>query len=210
MESLTFDRLADFDHEEDMRRFERIYVDNFPPYDRKPFATFARLQDHLTVYVARQDARLIGFGVMLPLPNTPAHYMSYLAVDRPHQGRGVGEQFFRHIVRDLAATTQSQALVWEVDVPHAANVDSLRRVRFYERQGAELIPFVTGYVMPTGPDTTIPMRLMWSPVRDITPPARVLQARAWIEGIYTAVYGHWRHLLPPILRGLPEAYGENT
>ena len=202
MANLTFGKLEDFTDETDMHHFERIYVENFPPYDRKPFAMFAQLQDRITVYVAREQQLMIAFGVVLPLPQMPAYYMSYFAVDQDKHGQGIGSRLFQYVIQDLHDNTSSQALVWEVEVPHTGDPIALSRVQFYERQGAELIAAITSYVMPTGPDTFMPMRIMWCPVRELMPPAILAQGREWIEGIYAAVYTRWPHLLTQILEGL--------
>jgi hypothetical protein len=81
------------------------------------------------------------------------------------------------------------ALVWEVEAPEAdpAHIHN-RRIRFYERHGARVVRMANTYRMPAGDDDTIPLRLMWIPVRGRTHPPDRAEVAAWIDDIYDLVY----------------------
>lgn len=143
---------------------------------------------------------ILGFASLVRLPKAPAMYLVYLAVDDRMQGQGLGAQMFGHLAATLTASTDCNALVWEVHPPRPddpAHNDS-RRIRFYERQGAELLALGQPYQMPTPDGRIVPMRLMWLPLRGRTTPPTKTEVIAWVAGIYAWVYPGQDDLLATI------------
>jgi hypothetical protein len=86
---------------------------------------------------------------------------------------------------------------------HAQN----RRLRFYERQGAQLLRQIPNYVMPSmiDPDRTVPARLMWCPVRGPLREVSLAEAMGWLRALYACSYPDHPDLCEQIVAGLTEA-----
>lgn len=205
MPDVVLERLVDLDNAEDMGRFRQIYEDNFPDYDRKPMQLFYDWRDVLRIYIARHDGQCIGFAVTCLFDNCPAAFMSYLAIDRRHQGKGIGSRLLSHVLSRLADDTSAEALIWEVE-PEESQEDhpSNRRIQFYERHGAKVIAEIQNYQMPAATDhPPIPMRLMWANLGGRTPVLTHSHIRHWIEGLFDTIYVHHPELRDIALADLP-------
>jgi len=77
----------------------------------------------------------------------------------------------------------------EPENPLDALDDATRRIRFYERHGAQIITETGHYLMPTSNgQPPIPMRLMWANLDGRTPLLTLDEIRRWIQGIFETVY----------------------
>jgi ribosomal protein S18 acetylase RimI-like enzyme len=151
--------------------FRRIYEQSFPASERA--ATDHVLADVATggrlAYRAGSGRALLGFGVLLQLTTVDALLLEYLAVDPATRSRGVGSVLLGAIVADLRSRAQPPSgVVLEVE-PAAGPPDEEairgRRIRFYEDNGATIVPGAPRYAVPDltgGPH--LPFTLMWLPV----------------------------------------------
>jgi ribosomal protein S18 acetylase RimI-like enzyme len=145
--------------------------------------------------VAWLGGELIGLTTLVPLGGTAAHYMEYLAVDPGQRSLGVGGLLLRHVRADLAATApESAGIVLEVEDPDAAagaeRMLRLRRIAFYERNDASLVPCALDYRAPslTGGE---PIRdlLMWLPLLASAPELSGARLRDCVAAILVEGYG---------------------
>jgi GNAT superfamily N-acetyltransferase len=164
-----------------------IYEDGFAEHQR---AEFAELTDHrqegefglVLVRHGRRADGPCGFAMLRPLGRTGMVFLRYFVVDGRERGQGLGGIMWDRLTARLRADGFG-LLVFDVDDPdepgHGPDEVSIRsrRISFYERHGARLLP-VCGYRTPhvaehgqddtglddpspddTGPDWT-PMLLM--------------------------------------------------
>jgi len=186
--------------DEQLTRVRAIYESNFPLVMQKPFAIIAQGSRNgaVTLLVARDQTQpqtgepIVGIATLAHLPRTPVLYLGYFAVDLPWQNQGIGRQLFWFMVRFVTENAAVDAMVWEVEAPepgHPAHIRN-RRIRFYEQLGAQVVTLASTYRMPDNtPDGgTIPLRLMWLPMRGRQHPPDRAEVAAWISDIYDLVY----------------------
>jgi GNAT superfamily N-acetyltransferase len=120
------------------------------------------------------------------LGDTRLAFIPYCAVDRVHQGCGVGQGFFAYVRQRLAAENCAEVLLWEIEVPDD-DPDSLRqrRLRFYEKLGAQVVDHARGFRVPdvTACGELMPMWLMYLPVGDTPPANDWSNAYAWVDAL---------------------------
>jgi GNAT superfamily N-acetyltransferase len=146
----------------------RIYEEGFPPHQRAEFSavTDERRDGELALALVR-GGQPRGFALLRPLGGTGWIFLRYFVVDEDQRGQGIGGLMWDQLTARLRGEGFA-LLVFDVDDPDEpgcgpgqARVRS-RRIRFYQRHGAGLLP-VTGYrtphADPGAPDWT-PMLLM--------------------------------------------------
>jgi GNAT superfamily N-acetyltransferase len=164
----------------------QIYEEGFPPHERADFAavTVERRADELALALVGDWGEARGFALLRPLGGTGWMYLRYLVVDGARRSQGLGGQLWELLTARLRDTGYT-LLVWDVEDPDEPGCDPgdvalrWRRIRFYQRQGGELLP-VTGYRTPAvapGHTDWLPMRLMAAPlVTRPAAPAAVVEA----------------------------------
>lgn len=164
-----------------------IYEDGFAPHLRADFAGL--LEDRAFALV---DDAPIGFAVLRPLADTGWVFLRYFVAGS--RGRGVGSLLWSHVTRamDEAGFTR---MVHDVEDPDESGVDAdevvvrNRRIAFYERNGALLLP-VADYLPPHGDEEPHPLRLMAVDLdRSPTPLITGEPLRAVVEAVYEHRYG---------------------
>jgi GNAT superfamily N-acetyltransferase len=158
----------------------RIYEEGFPPHQRADFAEVSdRRQDgELALALVHRDqpfsGQPCGFAMLRPLGPTGWIFLRYFVVEHHQRGQGLGGVLWDRLTARLGEDGFT-LLVFDVDDPaepgrgpDEVSIRS-RRISFYERHGARLLP-VSGYRAPDvaphaasqddeGADWT-PMRLM--------------------------------------------------
>ena len=139
-----------------------------------------------------EDHEPLGLSFASVLAEAPALYLQFLAVRRDLRGGGLGRVLWDRAVLARAADTGAPGIVLEVEDPDVAAADAerrqaLRRIVFYERLGASLLP-VTGYRVPRadGPGE-LALRLMWAPAPGGPPGPPAL--RRLVMALYGEGYG---------------------
>lgn len=179
----------------------RIYTDGFPHRLRVPFQQFTeRLEPGELALALVRAGQPAGFAVLRSLGDTSWTYLRYFVVDQQVRGQGIGGILWGRLLARLR-DDGSTLIVFDVEdpaetgCPPAETQLRSRRISFYERHGARVLP-VLGYRAPhpaaededEDPGWT-PMLLMAAATRsDQSPPGDDL-----VPGIVTAVYQHrWR------------------
>jgi hypothetical protein len=140
---------------------------------------------------ASDESGTIGLATTHLLRQPAAVFLVYLAVDARHRGRGLGRQLLEHAWSEsLARSRDALGMIWEVDAappPGAEPTEGYRRrLAFYERCGAALLP--APYLQPPVDGRTIlPMQLMFRPAADGSPP-NAETVRAMIHAMYVEKY----------------------
>ena len=175
-----------------MTGLRRIYEEGFPPHQRADFAavTTERQEGELALALV-SGGQPCGFAVLRPLHGTGRAFLRYFVVAQARRGQGLGGLLWEKLtarLRDAGFTL----LVFDVEDPDepACGPDQarlrFRRVAFYQRHGASLLP-VTGYRAPhAAPETSgwSPMLLMTAPVSGHPAPPDPGQARVIVEAVY--------------------------
>jgi GNAT superfamily N-acetyltransferase len=152
----------------------RIYEDGFPARLRSDFgALTTHREDGELALALLRDGRPRGFAMLRPLSNTGLVFLRYFVVDQQLRGQGVGGILWEHVTGRLRADGYTM-LVFDVEDPaepgrdEAESVIRSRRIAFYQRLGASLLP-VRGYHTPnpdtgTGAEAWVPMLLLAAPL----------------------------------------------
>jgi GNAT superfamily N-acetyltransferase len=142
-----------------------------------------------------------GFAMLRPLGDTGWVFLRYFVVDHRQRGQGLGGLLWEHLTARLRADGFT-LLVFDVDDPaelgHEPDEISIRsrRIGFYQRHGARLLPAI-GYRTPhvtshgTDPEWT-PMLLMTARLVD----SRPHPADGWARAVVDAVYRYRWQLAP--------------
>ena len=141
------------------------------------------------------------------LQQPAAVFLVYLAVDARHRGLGLGRQVLEHAWSEsLARSRDALGMIWEVDAappPGAEPTEGYRRrLAFYERCGAALLP--APYLQPPVDGSTIlPMQLMFRPPHGASPPDAET-VRAMIRAMYAEKYHAMNGIPIEVLSALTE------
>lgn len=184
-----------------VRELRRIYEAGFPAHLRADFDELTDRRQPGELAFALVDAGWpCGFAVLRPLGDTGWTFMRYFVVDAARRGRGLGGIFWKQLVERLRGSGCT-LLIFDVEDPGEPacgpeeSLIRLRRISFYLRQGACLLP-VRGYRTPHGSLR----RLDWTPMVLMAAPlnSRIAVGESGVtpDEIVAAVYWH-RWSLPP-------------
>jgi 2-(1,2-epoxy-1,2-dihydrophenyl)acetyl-CoA isomerase len=184
----------------------RIYTEGFPPHLRADFSTLTdRRQAGELALALVGGGEPRGFAVLRPLGETGWVFLRYFVVDRRLRGQGLGGMLWDAVTARLRDDGHT-LLVFDVEDPAEpgcgpaqARIRS-RRIGFYQRHGASLLP-VAGYQAPHG-DGWTPMLLLAASLDAGSPD---LDTARW-PSIVSAVY-RYRWQLEP---GHPRAMAVRT
>ncbi|WZL82303.1 GNAT family N-acetyltransferase [Vallitaleaceae bacterium 9-2] len=139
-------------------------VEEFPANELKTYAEFVKLErdgryDVLLAY----DEQLIGYALVYKSKAMRALWLDFLAVLPSAQSKGYGTVFFESIINAYQADYDGMYL--EVEIPEKDNVNQQRRITYYERLGAQILPM--DYWLPTQ-DGAFAMYLMYVGKKEAT------------------------------------------
>ena len=166
-------------------RVREIYEEAFPAELRVPFLDL--FVDRVLVLVDPEGDAPIGFAVVRDLHQTSWAFLRYFAVGP--RGGGAGTTMFRLLTARLAAEGRTR-LLWDLEDPDepgispASVAEHARRIGFYERLGARLLPVVE-YLPPHDDGHAPHLRLMDVALAEEPEPT----ARELVETVYRKRYG---------------------
>jgi GNAT superfamily N-acetyltransferase len=176
----------------------RIYEEGFPPHQRADFAEVSeRHRGDESALALVRDGQPCGFAMLRSLGDTGWTYLRYFVVERHQRGRGLGGVLWDQLAAWLRAAGFT-LLVFDVDDPAEPGQEPgetsirSRRIGFYERHGARLLP-VTGYRTPhvapqAGDQDWAPMLLMAATLAGDTAGPRPGSGSGRVRAVVDAVY----------------------
>jgi GNAT superfamily N-acetyltransferase len=185
----------------DVERVRRIYESSFAPHLRAEFRSLldGRRPGELA-FALTGPGGPCGFAMLRPLGASGRIFLRYFVVDEAQRGQGLGGVLWEQLTGRMRAAGYA-LLVFDVEDPDEPGCEPeevrirTRRITFYRRHGASLLP-VTGYRTPHGDSDQsgwTPMRLMAAGLADGPPPTATADG---LRAVVEAVYRH-RWLLPP-------------
>ena len=191
----------------------RIAEESFPPEEREPCQTLIKgIQNGRSIlYTASAKNTIRGFTKLTPLKKTNIYLMEYLAVETRSRNQGIGGKILQFIKKDLK-TVKGLGLILEVEPPEVSSGEEReirqRRVRFYQRNGAQMVLDGGTYRMPNlAGEGSLPMHLMWLPIKEGVKLPTNLTLSELFSLIFTETYGGIKNeaLLRAIISELPNS-----
>lgn len=170
-------------------QFYAIYVEALPRSEQKRRIQLERMlqrEDYIFLVVHDKD-QLRGFAIAYLSEAYPFYLLEYMAVEAAQRNKGYGELLYHALYSAVAARTgTSPSVLIEVDSPDEYSEDQAirqRRVGFYQRCGAQIVPCLD-YLLPMDEAGAPPaMRLMIAGPQ----PSKVEMGR-WLEDVFLHVY----------------------
>jgi ribosomal protein S18 acetylase RimI-like enzyme len=139
--------------------------------------------DYMLAGMDAASHKLLGLACYQLMPAVGAAVLWYLAIHPEARNRGLGGEFYDHVI-DQIDKTLYKALLLEVEIPTLQKNDeerkrAARRINFYRRHGAYLLEGVD-YIQYIGwhsPPT--PMHIMVHPLQVLNAPACFALAKAY-------------------------------
>ena len=192
-----------------------IYEQSFPVEERDPFEPMLEAIrrrekagseecEYCHFQVAVEAGQAAGTAFFNYYPKTRMGFIAYLAVHPAWRNRELGARLYHHLVACVAADAQARGsgpavgVVFEVEVPELgkdADEQALRRRRigFYQRNGAQVVPGLALIAPPLGRGLPeMPYEIMLHPLEG----ARLPLGRKEIEAVVETVLG-FSYGLPP-------------
>ena len=156
MESLTLE------HDKNGAFFETVYADTqkqFPLCEMKPREAVLRLlkSGRYHLLVACDDKTPVGYLMVYLDSHSQTLWLDYFAVFKPFHGKGYGTCLLPLLKKRYS---QMRGCYLEVEKPEMHKIDSIRRVRFYRRNGAYRLDLNYLYPYAGG---VFPMHLFFLP-----------------------------------------------
>jgi GNAT superfamily N-acetyltransferase len=183
--------------EQSLEVVRQIYEEAFPVRQRVPFAELlqAAADGDEIALVGLEDGRPAGLAFLTGLEAAGCLFLEYFAVARDLRGGGRGQALWRAVAAELAGAEGRPPVVLEVEDPAEPQIDDVeaahraRRVRFWQRVGATMLP-VDGYVVPNvGAAGTEPLCVMWIAARVGDPQPRGQRLLELVLALYDTGYG---------------------
>ena len=165
---------------------ESIYLDSFPPEERRSLDAATSAGSRL--WIARRGTDLVGFGMVAVLEPARAALLQYLAVRSNARSAGIGAQLLDTIAVDLREEGSVDGVLIEIEDPFGEG-STRWRLRFYQRCGAARLEclaqyFMADFVKPR----RIPMVLLWKPLAETSRQLTGDRLRAALRGIFYSEY----------------------
>ncbi|RAY14820.1 GNAT family N-acetyltransferase [Actinomadura craniellae] len=173
-----------------------IYEEAFPTSERLSFDSLVggTKDASRSLTALLQGDEVSAFASTLRLHGYPAVLLEYLAVHRRRRGTSLGGTLWSHVRRTAESTPTVRGVVLEVEDPDepgiAVDTVALRRRRlvFYRRRGARVLP-VLDYLIPDQQCAgELPMVLMWAPTGSGGSPDRT-ELRLLLRALHQEGYG---------------------
>ncbi|MDR0831451.1 MAG: GNAT family N-acetyltransferase [Bacillales bacterium] len=125
-----------------------IMIREFGLDDLYPKEKFIRLleMDKYDLYLLKEDDNLVGYAFLYSIDEQEVVWIDYLGINEKYQDHGYGSLFF-NLIRDTLGKNHN--LILEVDIPkdlNDVNLDSNRRIVFYEKLGCFKLDI--NYILP--------------------------------------------------------------
>jgi len=152
---------------ERLDKIYKHYVSDFPLDEQKTFDQLTRIlqKDRYEIILLRHKKydEIIGYAFVYSDDTTL--WLDYMAIDHKFRNAGYGTLLFNKILEKKAANKAGMFLeVENLEPDDSDNSNNAKRIRFYERLGAQRLPI--DYKLPTK-DGPYPMSLYFKPVKGV-------------------------------------------
>lgn len=157
---------------------ERVLTESFPHNEYRDLPVFREFTDHNSLFhnnIILEDDRLVGLITYWDLCNF--YYIEHFAIEQSLRGRGYGAYSLFLLKRQI-----DKPLVLEIELP--ITKQSFRRIRFYQRQGFDLLNNYYEQPPYRSTDKPYPMLIMVYDEKH-----REVDFKHIRQNIYTEVYG---------------------
>jgi GNAT superfamily N-acetyltransferase len=199
--------------EQELQQIRSIYEPNFPASERKPFEMLVQgVTDQKYHLLTLQDHRgIVGIAFLMPLTDVSMMFLEYIAIDKTLQNQGLGSKLFQNIAQYYLKMGKITAIIWEIEPPKLDDPSAManRRISWYKRLGAGLIPMTDVYAMPSyAPEYPDPvsLQLMWIRIGSSIVPIKVEDIASIVSNIYQVAYPNNMALSAQIVKKLHESY----
>ncbi len=150
--------------------FKTVYNDmleQFPKSELKSFETFMQLlsMDNYHIYSASTDDIIVGYFIVFMDNEHKSLWLDYIAVLKKYHSRGFGHKIFENLknyfVKDF------NGIYLEVEKPDETNINTIRRIKFYESLNAQKLGIKYFYPNENG---FLPMDLYFLPFNQVKIP----------------------------------------
>jgi GNAT superfamily N-acetyltransferase len=130
---------------------------------------------------------IVGYSFIYEFNQLQAIWLDYMAIDNRFRSAGYGAQLFKEL------TKWAGGIFIEVEIPEenegGIRENQLRRITFYERLGAKVLP--VRYQLPTN-EGGLPMYLYYWQSNDIERPSKE-QIQEAITEVFTCIHSDIKH-----------------
>ncbi|MCO4292208.1 GNAT family N-acetyltransferase [Solitalea sp. MAHUQ-68] len=163
-----------------------IYIEAFPAHERPSIAI---IKDRINsgaerLIIGKQDDKVGLMALLWKLASTRFILLDFLATAAPFRGTGIGGNFMEFIMN--WTTSQNENLLFEVEHPDfGENTEQrLKRIRFYEKYGANTIKDVIYYLPDLEGGEPKEMLIMTIPAIDLD----LKELKQVVKAIYQQLY----------------------
>jgi GNAT superfamily N-acetyltransferase len=185
-------RLPELDQAQ-VRELAAIYEEAFPPRERMPLDELLGTgSGGRTVLALLDGGEVVGLASLDRIGTSPVALLEYFAVARGRRGGGLGQELWGAVI--ALAARPGLAVVLEVEDPAEPGTSPAeadlrrRRIRFYERGGARVLPVSRYRVPDLAGAGDLPMLLMWASPTGGDPPTGGELDRL-LRDVYKEAYG---------------------
>ncbi len=150
--------------------FNTVYKDmleQFPKTELKSFENFMNLlsTDKYRLYSAWAENTAVGYFILFVDCEQKTLWLDYIAVLKKYHSRGYGHKIFEKLKKYFAK--DFNGIYLEVEKPDETNINTIRRIKFYESMSAKKLDIKYFYPNENG---ALPMDLYFLPFnRDKVP-----------------------------------------
>jgi GNAT superfamily N-acetyltransferase len=134
---------------------------------------------------------IVGYAFIYEFDRLQAIWLDYMAIENQYRGSGYGTLLFKKLTK--WKQNRIRGLFIEVEIPEGnegiTGVNQLKRIRFYERLGAEKLPI--SYQLPTD-DGGLPMYLYFWTSPDVKHLSKE-QIQEAIAEVFTFIHSDIKH-----------------
>jgi GNAT superfamily N-acetyltransferase len=131
-----------------------IYEEAFPARQREPFEDLLASKDdpRRVQFAMTDDGDVVAFAALSRLVSVPWWFLEYFAVRQDRRDAGLGGLLWDAVLDRITAAGVERRIAFEVEPPEDAPAGSAervareRRIRFYTRRGARVLP-VPAYIV---------------------------------------------------------------
>ncbi len=164
----------------EISELEGIYKDmqtQFPPEELKSYEHLKKIAGRN--YKIYQTIEEVPVGYVILFETENFIFIDYIAVYKEFHSKGFGGK----ILENLKQTFHKRGCFLEVEKPDKNKPDTLRRIKFYEKHGAELVN--QNYIYPNR-EGGLPMYLYYIPYKE--KPPSISEQKEFLTSLFKTVH----------------------